>query len=226
MPGWVSSPARPHRNGRAPAPHPIYDVIFARRDVRRFLPRRVPEAALARILLAAHHAPSVGFMQPWNFIVIRDREVKERVKRLFLRENAKAARVHRGRRRQLYGRLKLEGILEAPVNLCITCDPRRMGPHVLGRHTLRRTDLYSTCCAIQNLWLAARAEGLGVGWVSILTNSGLKRILGIPNGILPVGYLCLGYPVEFLPQPELEKAGWARRLPLERLIYSDQWGRR
>lgn len=216
MPGWEF----------VSAPHPIYDVIFTRRDVRRFLPRQVPQRLLGRVLLAAHHAPSVGFMQPWNFIVIRDREVKEKVKRLFLRENAKAARVYRGRRRRLYAGLKLEGILEAPVNLCVTCDPRRFGPHVLGRHTIRRTDLYSTCCAIQNLWLAARAEGLGVGWVSILKNNGLKRILGIPNGILPVAYLCLGYPVEFLPQPELEKAGWARRLPLERLIYSDRWGRR
>ena len=227
MPGWASRAARPHSNGRGPAArHPIYEVIFARRDVRRFLPRPVPGRVLERILLAAHHAPSVGFMQPWNFIVIRDRQVRERVKRLFLRENARAGQVYRGRRRRLYGQLKLEGILEAPVNLCITCDPRRLGPHVLGRHTIRRTDVYSTCCAIQNLWLAARAEGLGVGWVSILTNSGLKKILGIPNGILPVAYLCLGYPVEFLPQPELEKVGWARRLPLKRLVYADQWGKR
>ena len=204
--------------------HPIYEVIFSRRDVRRFLPRPIPEEVFQRILTAAHHAPSVGFMQPWNFIVIRDASIRGKVKGLFLRENAKAAKVFRGRRRHLYDRLKLEGIEEAPVNLCITCDPQRFGPHVLGRHTIRRTDLYSTCCAIQNLWLAARAEGLGVGWVSILRNDRLKKILGIPNGIIPVAYLCIGYPVEFLPKPELQQVGWASRLQLNDLVFTDRWG--
>ena len=206
--------------------HPLYRLIFSRRDVRRFLPRPVPEGILQRILKAAHHAPSVGFMQPWNFIVIRDPAVKRKVKDLFLLENARAGQVFRGKRRRLYGRLKLEGILEAPINLCVTCDPNRLGPHVLGRHTVRRTDVYSTCCAVQNLWLAARAEGVGVGWVSILRNDRLKRILGIPAGIIPVAYLCVGYPVEFLPEPELQKEGWAARLPVEDLIFSDRWGRK
>ena len=206
--------------------HPLYDLIFSRRDVRRFLPRPVPGEILERILTAAHHAPSVGFMQPWNFIVIRSLAVKRKVKELFLRENRKAAAVFRGKRRRLYESLKLEGIEEAPVNLCVTCDPARLGPHVLGRHTIRRTDVYSTCCAVQNLWLAARAEGIGVGWVSILRNGSLKKILGIPARIIPVAYLCVGYPVEFLSQPELEKAGWASRLPVDRLVFSDRWGRR
>ncbi|MBI3322308.1 MAG: 5,6-dimethylbenzimidazole synthase [Candidatus Omnitrophica bacterium] len=206
--------------------HPLYDLIFSRRDVRRFLTRPVPGEVLERILTAAHHAPSVGFMQPWNFIVVRDPAVKRKVKELFLRENAKAAAVFRGKRRRLYDRLKLEGIEEAPLNLCVTCDPGRMGPHVLGRNTVRRTDVYSTCCAVQNLWLAARAEGVGVGWVSILRNASLKRILGIPPGIIPVAYLCVGYPVEFLARPELETAGWASRLPVERLVFTDRWGRR
>lgn len=206
--------------------HPIYDVIFSRRDVRRFLPRPVPEGILQRILTAAHHAPSVGFMQPWNFIVVRDHAVKAKVKRMFLNENKKAARRFRGKRGRLYGGLKLEGILEAPVNLCITCNSRRFGPHVLGRNTIRRTDLYSTCCAVQNFWLAARAEGIGVGWVSILSNAGLKRILGIPAGIRPVAYLCVGYPEAFLPQPELQKAGWAERLPMKDLVFLDRWGRK
>jgi len=205
--------------------HPVYDLIFSRRDVRRFLPRPVPEGVLRRILTAAHHAPSVGFMQPWNFIVIRDAAIKAKVKRMSVAENAKAARRFRGKRRLLYDRLKLEGILEAPINLCITCDSRRFGPHVLGRNTIRRTDVYSTCCAVQNLWLAARAEGVGVGWVSILKNAQLKRILKIPAGVSPVAYLCVGYPVEFLPQPELERAGWAPRLRLDGLVYLDRWGR-
>ena len=206
--------------------HPLYDLIFSRRDVRRFTNRPVPYQALQKILKAAHHAPSVGFMQPWNFLVIRDLQVKQRVKELFTRENARAAKVFRGKRKKLYSRLKLEGISEAPINLCVTCDPSRFGPHVLGRHTIRRTDVYSTCCAIQNLWLAARAEGLGVGWVSIFSNQRLKKILGIPAGILPVAYLCIGYPVEFLKEPELQKVGWASRLPLEELIFSDRWGRK
>ena len=165
-------------------------------------------------------------MQPWNFLVIRDPAVKGKVKKMFSRENNRAAQVYRGKRRRLYEGLKLEGILEAPVNLCITCNPRRMGPHVLGRHTIRRTDVYSTCCAVQNLWLAARAEGIGVGWVSILKNDRLKRILGIPAGIFPVAYLCLGYPEEFLPCPELEAVGWASRIPMEQLIFIDRWGRK
>ncbi len=206
--------------------HPIYQVIFSRRDVRRFLPDPIPEKVLQRILLAAHHAPSVGFMQPWNFLVIRNPKIKGKVKELFVRENARALKLFRGRRRQLYERLKLEGILEAPINLCITCNPRRFGPHVLGRNTIRRTDVYSTCCAVQNLWLAARAEGIGAGWVSILRNDRLKKILGIPPGIIPVAYLCLGYPEEFLPRPELEEVGWAGRIPMEPLIFRDRWGRR
>ncbi|MDO8730650.1 MAG: 5,6-dimethylbenzimidazole synthase [Candidatus Omnitrophota bacterium] len=209
-----------------PEAHPVYDLIFSRRDVRRFLPRPVPEEILRRILTAAHHAPSVGFMQPWNFIVIRDPAVKAKVKGMFTRESAKAARNFRGKRLALYKRLKLEGILEAPINLCITCDSRRFGPNVLGRNTIRRTDVYSTCCAVQNLWLAARAEGIGVGWVSILKNAQLKRILKIPAGVSPVAYLCVGYPVEFLPQPELERVGWAPRLPMDGLVYLDHWGRK
>ncbi len=205
--------------------HPIYQLIFSRRDVRRFLPQPVPEAVLGRILTAAHHAPSVGFMQPWNFIVIRDSAIKGKVKEMFSAENSKASRRFRGKRRALYDGLKLEGIAEAPLNLCVTCNPRRLGPHVLGRNTTRRTDVYSTCCAIQNLWLAARAEGLGVGWVSILRNDKLKRILGIPTGIIPVAYLCIGYPVEFLDRPELELVGWSPRLSVNRLTFLDRWGR-
>ena len=215
----------PSRSSAKTLPHPVYDLIFSRRDVRRFLPRPVPEEILRRILTAAHHAPSVGFMQPWNFIVIRDPAVKAKVKGMFTRENAKAVRNFKGKRLALYKRLKLEGILEAPINLCITCDSRRFGPHVLGRNTIRRTDVYSTCCAVQNLWLAARAEGIGVGWVSILKNAQLKRILKIPAGVSPIAYLCVGYPVEFLPQPELERVGWAPRLSMDGLVYLDRWGK-
>ncbi|MBI1992547.1 MAG: 5,6-dimethylbenzimidazole synthase [Candidatus Omnitrophica bacterium] len=206
--------------------HPIYEVIFGRRDVRRFRSDPVPDELLSRLLQAAHHAPSVGFMQPWNFIVVRDPRLKAQVKQAFLEENARAARHHRGRRRVLYDSLKLEGILEAPINLCVTCDRSRFGPHVLGRSSMPETDLFSTCCAIQNLWLAAYAEGIGVGWVSILQTDQLRHILRIPRRIVPVAYLCIGYPEAFLPKPELELAGWAPRLSLKGLLFADQWGRR
>ncbi len=204
----------------------LYDAIYKRRDVREFLPDPVPEDVLARILNAAHHAGSVGFMQPWNFLIIRDKQVREKVHQNFLRANQKAADRFSGRKKELYDSLKLEGILECPINICVTCDSSRLGPHVLGRDSIPETDVFSTCCAIQNLWLAARAEGLGIGWVSILNVNELKVELKIPEHILPVAYLCVGYPEKFLEQPMLEKVGWAKRMPVEELIFHDVWGNR
>jgi 5,6-dimethylbenzimidazole synthase len=205
----------------------VYKAIYRRRDVRgHFLPKEVPKELMKKLLDAAHHAGSVGFMQPWSFIVIRSDEVKRQVKHLFDRANQAAAKVYQGERRQLYSGLKLEGILEAPVNLCVTCDPTRHGPHVLGRHSIRETDVYSTCCAIQNFWLAARAEGIGVGWVSIFDPAELREVLRIPQHVIPVAYLCVGYVREFLPRPELESAGWLSRLPLDELIFHERWGQR
>lgn len=202
----------------------LYDAIYKRRDVRRFLSDPVPKDVLARILDAAHHAGSVGFMQPWNFLIIQDKKIREAVYQNFLAANQQAAKRFSGEKGDLYDSLKLEGILECPINICVTCDSSRLGPHVLGRDTIPETDVFSTCCAIQNLWLAARAEGLGVGWVSILSVSQLKEELKIPNPILPVAYLCLGYPEEFLDRPMLEKAGWAKRIPVDELIFYDRWG--
>jgi 5,6-dimethylbenzimidazole synthase len=205
----------------------VYKAIYERRDVRgHFLPGAIADDLMEKLLDAAHHAGSVGFMQPWSFNVIRSDDVKRRVKQLFDQANEAAAKVHEGERRELYSRLKLEGILEAPVNLCVTCDPTRHGPHVLGRHTIRETDVYSTCCAIQNFWLAARAEGIGVGWVSILSPADLREVLDIPEHVIPVAYLCVGYVREFLSRPELEAAGWLSRVPLNDLIFHEQWGRR
>ena len=148
------------------------------------------------------------------------------MKEAFQEENARAARRYRGARRRLYDGLKLEGILEAPVNLCITCDRSRFGPHVLGRNSLPETDLLSTSCAIQNLWLAARAEGIGVGWVSIVQADRLRQILRIPKRIIPVAYLCVGYPEALLPKPELELVGWAPRLPLRNLVFLNRRNQR
>ncbi|MCB1960456.1 MAG: 5,6-dimethylbenzimidazole synthase [Rhodocyclaceae bacterium] len=203
----------------------IYRNILARRDVRsQFVTTPVDEAVLARILTAAHFAPSVGFMQPWSFVLVRDPAVKQRVHDAFNTANAEAAQMFDGDQREIYKTLRLEGILEAPVNLCITCDRDRAGPVVLGRTHLKAMDLYSTVCAVQNLWLAARSEGLGVGWVSIFRQSAIREILQLPERIMPVAYLCIGHVSHFPDRPELESAGWRARLELKDLLHFDHWG--
>jgi len=203
----------------------VYRAIHERRDVRaHFLPDPVPDDALARILDAAHHAPSVGFMQPWDFLVIRDPAVRQEVHRNFACARRRSAEIYEGGQRALYDGLKLAGILEAPINLCITCDRARPKGGGLGRQTDSAVDLYSTVCAVQNLWLAARAESLGVGWVSILDLEPLKATLGIPPEIAVVAYLCLGYVSEFRPLPDLEEKGWETRSPLDDVVHFDHWG--
>ena len=202
----------------------LYRAIFERRDIRKeFLPTPVPKAVLLKLLNAAHHAASVGFMQPWNFIVVEDLSVRQEIKAVFEEENRRACENYVGGRKKHYASMKLEGILEAPVNLCVTCDSFRNGPHVLGRNTILETDLLSTCCAIQNLWLAARCEGIGVGWVSIMNPERLKGILRVPESIKVVGYLCLGYVSEFPKAPMLETEGWEKRIPLESLVFWNKW---
>ncbi|WP_338819656.1 5,6-dimethylbenzimidazole synthase [Acidovorax temperans] len=205
----------------------IYHAIFSRRDVRgQFLPTPVSDEVLSRILTAAHHAPSVGFMQPWNFLVVHSQDTKRRVQGAFAKAHAEAADMFEGDKRATYQKLKLEGIIESPVGICITCDRERTGPVVVGRTHMKTMDLYSSVCAVQNLWLAARAEGLGVGWVSIFHQADLQEALGIPKGITPIAYLCVGYVSHFHAKPELETAGWLPRLPIEDLVYFDQWGQR
>jgi 5,6-dimethylbenzimidazole synthase len=203
----------------------IYRVIRERRDIRHFLPDPVPESVLARILEAAHYAPSVGFMQPWNFILITSRELRRQVKASFERVNQNEwAKLSDDERQALYSRLKLEGIMEAPINLAVTCDHRRDAPFVLGRAPMPETDVYSTCLAVQNLWLAARAEGVGVGWVSLLEKREVEKLLGLPDGVELVAYLCVGYPVEFRPKPMLEEKGWKSRMDWRQLVYENGWG--
>jgi len=203
----------------------VYEAIYSRRDIRKFRPGPVPDDVLFRILDAAHHAGSVGFMQPWNFIVIRDPEFRRQVKVLFEAENSRAVENYSGERRELYRSFKLEGIEESALNLCVTCD-RTRGGKVLGRSTVLETDLFSTCLAVQNLWLAARAEGVGIGWVSILDHAILAELLGLPGHVVPVAYLAVGYPEEFPEKPMLESAGWRDRLPLEDLVFYERYGRR
>jgi 5,6-dimethylbenzimidazole synthase len=202
----------------------VYRAIFERRDCRHFLPGAIPEDVLGRLLVAAHHAPSVGFMQPWNFLIIRSLEVRARIKSAFERSNGEAAKLFEGDRAGTYRSLKLEGICEAPLNLCITCDRSRHGPVVLGRTAQPDMDLYSTVCAVQNLWLAARAEGVGVGWVSILDPADLRSILGLPDPVVPVAYLCLGRVASFPDTPELQRLGWLDRIDLRPLVFEDRWG--
>jgi len=202
----------------------VYKCIATRRDVRnQFLPDPVPDEVLARLLDAAHHAPSVGFMQPWDFILVRDPAVKRRIHAAFIAANAEAAEMFEGERRAAYRALKLQGILDAPLGLCVTCDRGRAGTVVLGRTHQPEMDTYSVVCAVQNLWLAARAEGVGVGWVSIMRREDLNAALDIPPSILPIAYLCIGYVSEFLAAPELESAGWRRRLALRDLVWVDRW---
>lgn len=203
----------------------VYRAIYERRDVRsQFLPLPVPDEVLVRILDAAHHAPSVGFMQPWDFLVIRDASIRQEVFRNFAFANRRAAEAYGDERRKLYGELKLQGIVDAPVNVCVTCDRARTKGSGLGRQTDPATDLYSTVCAVENLWLAARAESLGVGWVSILDFEQLKTTLGIPPELTLVAYLCIGYVSEFRPRPDLEEKRWETRSSLESVVHFERWG--
>ena len=205
--------------------HGFYKTLFNRRDVRgQFLPKQIPDDVLSRTLYAAHHAPSVGFMQPWNFIVIRSPEIKQKVQQDFALAHQEAELMFEEEKRDTYKSLKLEGILESPINICITCDRERTGPTVIGRTHMKEMDLYSSVCAVQNFWLAARAEGLGVGWVSILHHQKLRETLNLPANVVPIAYLCVGYVSNFFKKPELETANWLPRTPLEELVSFDSWG--
>ena len=204
----------------------LYKAVYSRRDVRtRFVPRPIEDERLSRILNAAHHAPSVGFSQPWNFILVKNADTKKRIKESFERERERSSKLVEDPKRSEYLSFKLEGILESPVNLCVTYDPTKFGPFVIGRSSVPETGLYSVCCAVQNLWLAARVEGIGVGWVSILSNHTLKDVFGLPEHVVPVAYLCLGYVDEFADRPDLETAGWLPRLGLEDVVYFEGWDR-
>ncbi|MBS1226834.1 MAG: cob(II)yrinic acid a,c-diamide reductase [Proteobacteria bacterium] len=223
----VEQPAPGEHCFSAKARQAVYQAIFTRRDVRgQFLPEPVADDVLSRLLTAAHHAPSVGFMQPWNFLVVRSAQVKGKVHAAFAEADREAAAMFDANKRSTYQSLKLQGILDAPLGVCITCDRDRMGPVVLGRTHLKTMDLYSSVCAVQNFWLAARAEGVGVGWVSIFKEASLQQALGIPSNIIPIAYLCVGYVSHFKEQPELASVGWQNRLPIEDLVFFEQWGSR
>ncbi len=203
----------------------VYRAIEQRRDIRSFKPDPVSDELLKRLLTAAHHAPSVGYMQPWNFIVIKSEETKQKLKGVADKER-RALMVHyEGEKANKFSKLKIEGLTEAPITLCVTLDPTRGGPHVFGRNSIPETDLASVSCAIQNLWLAARAEGLAAGWVSFYKKQDVRGVLDIPPHVDPVALISIGYTDEFPDQPILQKENWRKRIPLEELIYSEFWGK-
>lgn len=201
----------------------VYDVIATRRDVRRFRPDAIAEELLQRVLTAGHQAPSVGHSQPWRFVVVRDAAVREQAAWMADQERlAQASQLEPEAARQLLD-LQLEGIREAPLGVVVCCDRRVPAAGVLGRATFPDTDLWSCACAIQNLWLAARAEGLGMGWVTLFDPTALGELLGLPQGVVSLGWLCLGWPDERPPAPGLERAGWSRRQPLSDVVLTDRW---
>jgi 5,6-dimethylbenzimidazole synthase len=200
----------------------VYEAMALRRDVRHFRSdREIHPDVLTRILTAAHHAPSVGLSQPWGFVVVRDREVRTRIRENFLRCRELEAARYEPARRAAYLAHRLEGILEAPLNLCVAVDLRERALPVLGTTMQPDTLRASAYCAVQNLWLAARVEGVGVGWVSILATDIVREELALPAGVEPVAYLCVGYPVAFRHAPMLEETGWGQRSTLQSALHLD-----
>jgi 5,6-dimethylbenzimidazole synthase len=202
----------------------LYDVIHRRRDVRgQFTGDEADHEVLGRILAAAHAAPSVGMTQPWDFVVVRSEATRREFHEHVRTERDTFAATLSGERAETFSRIKIDGILESSLSVVVTHDQSRGGPAVLGRHAIADAGLFSTCLSIQNLWLAATAEGWGVGWVSFYREEYLAELLGIPSGIRPVAWLCLG-PVSHLEQvPDLERHGWRRRRPLEDAVHDERW---
>lgn len=202
----------------------VHEVIQARRDVRNgFRQDPIPPDVLLRILTAAHHAPSVGFSQPWDFLLIESVQTRQRVQALVERARLDYLASLPAARARQFNKLKIEAILDTPLNIVVTCDPTRGGHHVLGRATQPKMAEFSAACAVQNLWLAARAEDVGVGWISFFDERTLAELLGLPEHISIVAYLAVGYVDGFAQAPELATAGWATRRPLAWAIRYERW---
>jgi 5,6-dimethylbenzimidazole synthase len=220
----TDSVAQPGEPMAGPDIDAFYRLVAARRDVRNgFRPDPISDEVLTRVLTAAHQAPSVGLSQPWDFLIVRDRAVRERVRALARKQQDVFAGSLPRSRALRFGDLKVEAILDTPVNIVVTCDPTRGGRHVLGRHAQPQVAAYSSVCAVQNLWLAARAEGLGVGWVSFYREEFLRDLVGMPEHVRPVAWLCVG-PVSDLPEvPDLERFGWRHRSPLASVLHEETY---
>jgi 5,6-dimethylbenzimidazole synthase len=199
----------------------VYRVMAMRRDMRHFLPDPLDEALVGRLLAAAHMAPSVGLMQPWRFIRIRDPALRASIHAIVEEERIKTAQAL-AEREDEFMRLKVEGILDCGELLVAALADGRDG-HVFGRRTMPEMDLASVACAIQNLWLAARAENVGMGWVSLFDPEALRRLIHMPEGSRPVAVLCLGYVPAFYPRPMLEEVDWAHRFDLKDMVQTDYW---
>jgi 5,6-dimethylbenzimidazole synthase len=196
------------------------DLILWRRDVRRFRRDAIDPGLIHSLLELASHAPSVGHCQPWRFVLVESPDRREAVKSSFVRANAKALESYDDERRAQYARLKLEGLEEAPVHLAVFADEATQAGSGLGRQTMPQTLRYSVVAAVQTLWLAARAEGLGVGWISILEPKIVCQVLEVPDTWTLIAYLCIGWPVEEHLDPELERHHWQERLGAERMIFT------
>jgi nicotinate-nucleotide--dimethylbenzimidazole phosphoribosyltransferase len=201
----------------------LHSVIAARRDIRRYRPDPVPADVLRHVLEAGHQAPSVGHSQPWRFIVVTEQATRDRAALLADRERLRQAEQLTPDRRARLLDLQLDGIREAPVGVVVACDRRTPAAGILGRATFADADMWSCACAVQNMWLAARAVGLGLGWVTLFQPADLAQLLHLPDGVETLGWLCLGWPDERPPDPGLERRGWSRRLPLDDVVLSERW---
>lgn len=202
----------------------LYDVLYRRRDVRaEFTGVPVPADVLGRVLQAGHAAPSVGLTQPWDFVIVTDADIRRRFWAHVQHERTVFAEQLHGEQAERFARIKIDGILQASVSLVVTYDAQRGAPAVLGRHAIADAGLYSACLAIENLWLACTAEGWGMGWVSFYREPFVRQLVGIPDDVRPVAWLCLG-PVEQLQEvPDLERHGWRRRSPLADVVHLNRW---
>ncbi|MEF9881854.1 nicotinate-nucleotide--dimethylbenzimidazole phosphoribosyltransferase [Streptomyces sp. P9-A4] len=237
-PAPATAPEEDQESAPSPesAPAPGYDdaereavlrVMRERRDIRNgFRSDPIPHEVLLRVLEAAHTAPSVGHSQPWDFVVIRSAETRQTMHELAERQREAYAKSLPKARAKQFKELKIEAILDTPVNIVVTADPTRGGRHTLGRYTQPQMAPYSSALAVENLWLAARAEGLGVGWVSFFDEREMVRTLGLPEHLEVVAYLCVGYVDEFPEEPELMQAGWSKRRPLAWVVHEETYGRR
>jgi 5,6-dimethylbenzimidazole synthase len=216
----------PIADGQGPAAL-LYEVVLRRRDVRgQFTGAPLASGVLERILDAAHAAPSVGLSQPWDFVVVSDVAVRREFYEHVQQERLLFTGMLSGDQAERFSRIKIDGVLESTLSVVVTYDPARGAPNVLGRHAIADAGLYSVCLAIENLWLAATAEGLGVGWVSFYREEFLAELVGLPAEIRPIAWLCLGPVTHLEPAPDLELKGWRSRLPLAEVVHYNTWKRR
>jgi 5,6-dimethylbenzimidazole synthase len=205
----------------------LYEAVHRRRDTRaEFSGEEIPSDVLRRVLTAAHAAPSVGLSQPWDFVLVRDESIRRAFRDHVQAERSVFAAQLDHERAETFARIKVEGVMESTLGIVVTYDPDRGSPAVLGRHAIADAGLYSVCLAIQNLWLAATAEGLGVGWVSFYREPFLASLLGMPAGVRPLAWLCLGPVTHLETVPDLERHGWRSRRPLAQAVHHGRWGER